>query len=129
MSLEQAIEQNTRAVLEMTRVLNVVVQLTRVSSEAALAGTPQEVVPAPEQAAKETPIAAPAPTTADTPIDADTVRDAFIAFARTHGRAGQLEALAQFGVAKLGELPESSYGDMIHFLKHYTNLHHGVSNA
>jgi hypothetical protein len=52
------------------------------------------------------------------------VRDAFIAFARTHGRAGQLEALAAFGVAKLGELPESSYGDMIHFLNSY-----GASNG
>jgi hypothetical protein len=121
MSLEQAIEQNTRAITELTQILR-----------AQMAQVPAAPVPAPVPAPlseiapllNEVPVNNPAPTTTDTPIDADTVRDAFIAFARTHGRAGQLEALAAFGVAKLGELPESSYGDMIHFLNSY-----GASNG
>jgi hypothetical protein len=119
MSLEQAIEQNTRAITELTQIIR-----------AQMAHVPAAPVPAPVPAPlseiapllNEVPVNNPEPLPAEL-FDADTVRDAFIAFARTHGRAGQLEALAQFGVAKLGELPESSYGDMIHFLNSYGAPH------
>jgi hypothetical protein len=122
MSLEQAIEQNTRAIVELTQILRA--QMAQVPAAPAPVPAPLSEIAPP---LNEVPVNNPEPLPAEL-FDADTVRDAFIAFARTHGRAGQLEALAQFGVAKLGELPESSYGDMMHFLNHYSNLH-GASNA
>lgn len=113
MSLEQAIQENTRAIAELTQILRA--QMAQAPAEPA-APVP---APIPEVAPSQTPEPLPAEL-----FDADTVRDAFIAFARTHGRAGQLEALAAFGVAKLGELPESEFGNMISYLGSY-----GASNG
>jgi hypothetical protein len=126
MSLEQAIYENTAAMLTLTELMRglsasglkpIAIDENTVWPEAVRAPL-SEIAPL----FNEVPVNNPAPEP-QTTLTADSVRDTFIAFAQVHGRTGQLAALAEFGVAKLGELDSSKFADMVTYLAAY-----GASN-
>jgi hypothetical protein len=115
MSIEQTIQANTQAMLDLTELLRgltasglkpIVVDETTV--------LPAKVAPLSEIAPllQEVPVNNPAPEIEATPTIAE-LRGAFITMGEKCGKDSQLDLLKQFGAKKLGEVDPAQFGAVL----------------